>query len=326
MHKQILEERKILEERTRDAKKGPLQTTAGGDDDPKDKRSRAVGGFGDRNKRDRNRKNFRGAPRRTRLDALSLLERLLRKIDLFDRGFRRADEDVLYLLIKNTVLFAVALVATWVFLQIVNWYVGYAWFSFGKIWLRGDLNPYRIALNVGGVLLAFGFAGGVVSGLFSKDDGDISAGIRSQRLSVKVLISTEAGLLEEMLYRGTLFYTKIVTATVLNIILLGFVGWIAIVLWKPVLSIMTLGMLNPLLNNLAPLWTFALWGKSKDFAKGHKYQGSVGVIFSLYFSLFMFWVFFGYGLLVCIVIHFLYDLIVLGVDHLVYSAKEAVSW
>ena len=128
--------------------------------------------------------------------------------------------------------------------------------------------------------------------------------------------SLAAGVLEEIVFRWVLFYTAIIGVKVMNFLLLGFIGFgipelIYTHIVGPLANIVTFGKMEHILFHPAGWFVgSALLGANATFRDGHKYQGFLGQMNSWFIGMFLFWMLFEYGIVACILVHFLYDLLI----------------
>ncbi len=139
----------------------------------------------------------------------------------------------------------------------------------------------------------------------------------AERLLVGGFItSVFAGVMEEIAFRWVFFLNAIWLIQLLNWLFFGFAGfgiseWFYLSLLTPVADFATLGLMHDILYH--PLGWFvgaAVIGANAKFRNGHKYLGIIGLINSWVIGMFLFWLMFNYGLVVCIIVHFLYDLFI----------------
>ncbi|MCH7759126.1 CPBP family intramembrane metalloprotease [Patescibacteria group bacterium] len=130
------------------------------------------------------------------------------------------------------------------------------------------------------------------------------------------VISAFAGLTEEIVFRWLFFLNAIWSVKLVNWLFFGWFGWgipqgFYTYLIVPVANFFTLGSFADILYH--PLGWFvgaAVIIANAKFRAGHKYLGIFGYINSWFIGMFLFWLMFQYGLLACIVVHFLYDFII----------------
>jgi len=84
--------------------------------------------------------------------------------------------------------------------------------------------------------------------------------------------------------------------------------WFYDVLLKPLADWTTFGHLHEQIYH-PHSWAVGAGMLSANvfFRDGHKYQGTFGVINAWFGGMVLFWVLFQYGLIACMVVHFLYD-------------------
>jgi hypothetical protein len=132
-----------------------------------------------------------------------------------------------------------------------------------------------------------------------------------------LIVSTWAGVVEEISYRWLLFYGSIISVKIANFIFLGFVGinivaWIHLHIVGVIADVATLRYLHDFLFHPAS-WAVGagILASSAGFRQGHAYQSILGWIDSWFFSMLMFYILFQYGIVACIVLHFAYDLMLI---------------
>lgn len=88
------------------------------------------------------------------------------------------------------------------------------------------------------------------------------------------------------------------------------VKWVYGVLLVPLADFMTMGYLHDILYH-PHSWAIgaAVLSTNAFFRDGHKYQGLFGVINAWFGGMLFFWMLFEYGLVACMVVHFLYDVV-----------------
>lgn len=130
------------------------------------------------------------------------------------------------------------------------------------------------------------------------------------------LTSLFAGVVEEICFRWILFLQFIVMAKVTNYVFLGFMGHgiieaIQVHILGPVANFFTFGYLGEFLGSPTN-WAIgaAILSANALFRNGHKYLGPVGILNSWFIGMFMFILLFKFGLLACILVHFLYDFLI----------------
>jgi len=126
-------------------------------------------------------------------------------------------------------------------------------------------------------------------------------------------MSVKAGVLEELVFRWLLVLSAPVLVTIVNAITFGGFRWLHLHILLPVANWATLGILEPQLH--ASNWVMAasiLWAAGA-FRNGHAYLGPVGYVNSWFIGMIMFYVVFNYGLITAMVVHFVYDAIILSI-------------
>ncbi len=135
-----------------------------------------------------------------------------------------------------------------------------------------------------------------------------------------VLISVWAGVAEEMAFRWLFFFSAIVILPVSNWIFGGWFG-LELIRWLyedalcPIANFFTFGYLEPyLINGYGWVIGAAVISSNGRFRNGHAYQGTLGLVNSWFFGMYMHWMVFKYGILPAIFVHFLYDFIIFTME------------
>jgi hypothetical protein len=124
--------------------------------------------------------------------------------------------------------------------------------------------------------------------------------------------SLSAGFFEEVCYRWLLFLALIPFFKVANVALFGLPQWLFSHVTGPIADVLTLGHLHTYLyNGLGWAVGAALLSANNYFQKGH--ADFLQAINAWFVGMVMFYLMFTYGLLVSILIHFLYDLFIMFV-------------
>lgn len=143
------------------------------------------------------------------------------------------------------------------------------------------------------------------------------------------LISAWAGIVEEICFRWLIFLHVMVGIKVLNFLffdwLLGF-GLAELFhnyISGPIVNWTTFGYLEGYIFH-PHHWAIGAGMLIANglFRDGHTYQGLIGIVNSWFIGLFFFYMMFSYGLLAAILVHFLYDLIILV---LIPEGKDLLS-
>lgn len=133
------------------------------------------------------------------------------------------------------------------------------------------------------------------------------------------VVSLWAGVVEEICFRWILFLNAIISVKIANYLFFDCLGfgipqWFQTSVAGPVANFFTSGFLPQLTPYLIDPVNWAVGGAILSanalFRDGHKYQGFIGVLSNWFFGMFLFWVLFTFGLPACILIHFLYDIII----------------
>jgi hypothetical protein len=149
---------------------------------------------------------------------------------------------------------------------------------------------------------------------------------RGSILARGLVVSTLAGVLEEITYRWLYFLCAFPVLTLLNYLLLGFMDYgllelLSVYVMAPVADFTTLGYLSAYLDD--PNWLVggAMLGANALFRDEHRYQGLIGYVNSWFIGMAMFYFMFTYGLMAAIVIHFTYDMLIFIVSAIFHRKK-----
>lgn len=137
--------------------------------------------------------------------------------------------------------------------------------------------------------------------------------------------STLAALQEEILFRWLAFLNAIWAVKLTNWL---FFGWLGLGIPKIIYSfirgfianVLTLGRMHSILYH--PKGWFvgaALLATNIKFRDGHKYQGWFGHLNSWFVGMYLFWLLFNYGVVACLIVHFLYDMLIFFTYYLIES-------
>lgn len=166
------------------------------------------------------------------------------------------------------------------------------------------------------LLWGAGFTGLIA--LITRNHPDVNA--NAEVLLVNGFInSTVAGIFEEISFRWLIYYSQMITYSILNFIFFGFLGfglfeWIFLHITGPVANFFTLGYLEPYL--FSPLgWIVggAIITSNGSFRDGHLKNGYISYVNSWFTGMYLFYIMFQYGLIAAIAIHFLYDFFIFAV-------------
>jgi hypothetical protein len=151
-------------------------------------------------------------------------------------------------------------------------------------------------------------------------------------LGLHTVMSMRAGFFEEITFRWLYMLTGIISAKVLNFCFFGFLGfgilqWFQTSIMGPVANFVTLGALGVAFANPAN-WAIGagVLSANASFRDGHKYQGIMGLANSWFCGMFFFVLLFKYGLLACILVHFLYDFFVGLVCYIDMVVERQMGW
>ncbi len=181
------------------------------------------------------------------------------------------------------------------------------------------------------IILAWGTGVTVISSLATRNDRELNRHAETI-LTGGLVVSIKAGVLEELAFRWIFFYVAVVGAKVSNFLFFGWAGfgvtqWLYVNIFSHIANALTLGYLAPILLN-GPGWAVgsAILTSNGNFRDGHVYLGLLGWLNSWFVGMFMFYLLFRYGLLACILIHFLYDLFLFCIRYLDAAAERAFGW
>ena len=153
-----------------------------------------------------------------------------------------------------------------------------------------------------------------------------------QLFAVGTLQSVIAGVLEEISFRWLIFISAVVGIKIGNFLFFGWAGfgigeWFELHVAGPVVNFLTLGYLSDVLAN-PESWAVgaAMLSANAFFRDGHKYLGFFGYINSWFIGMFMFWLLFQYGLLACILAHFVYDFLIDVVRYGDMVIERSMGW
>jgi len=151
-----------------------------------------------------------------------------------------------------------------------------------------------------------------------------------------MVVSTVAGVLEELIFRWVLFYAQIAWLTLVSFCFFGFLGFgitefLHLWVFGPIADFTTFGFLESYLYYPEGYWAVGagMLGANAFFRNGHKYQGFLGYTVSWFMGMVFFWVMFQWGLLAAIIVHFLYDLAIFtyaAFRQLLFGLRTGRQW
>lgn len=155
---------------------------------------------------------------------------------------------------------------------------------------------------------------------------EISASEENKIFWGGLVVSTWAGVVEEICFRWLIFLNCLWGAKFGNLILCGFPEWLYMHSFGPVANFFTFGLMQEHLYHPAS-WAVgtSILSANAAFRNGHKYQGWLGIINSWYIGMFLFWVMFRYGLLAAIFLHFLYDFLIFTSVYLAFMLRRKLT-
>lgn len=127
--------------------------------------------------------------------------------------------------------------------------------------------------------------------------------------------NVHAAICEELVYRGFVLMALMPALVLLNYITLGVLQPIFEEVLLPVANWMTLGLLSDWLNH-SEGWILgaAILTSNFVFAITHLDLPPRTQIYIWFFGMIMFWTLFQYGLFAAIIVHFLHNMLILGID------------
>jgi hypothetical protein len=139
-------------------------------------------------------------------------------------------------------------------------------------------------------------------------------------------ISLNAGVFEELIFRGFIFLSGMVVVRFMNTITFGFEKWFALHVEMPLADWFTFHALHAQLAG-NPNWVFggALVLAAGLFRNEHGYLGLFGYINSWFIGMVMFYLVFHYGIVAAIVAHVLYDAIIFTIIALTSMPESPLS-
>ena len=180
-------------------------------------------------------------------------------------------------------------------------------FSFFEFW-----KPIPIGAVLKAAWPAFAWGAGVtlIVALVSLNDNDVK-GEAGWMMVGGGLISTWAGVVEEVCFRWLIFYAQIAMYPLVDWFLFGWLKWLFLNVTGSIADFFTLGYLHPILfNGFGWAVGAAVLSSNGKFRAGHAYQGWLGFVNSWFMGMFFFYLMFQYGILAAILVHFLYDLFI----------------
>ena len=221
--------------------------------------------------------------------------------------------------ILTAIVFVIVLMTKWLFPSAIPYTIFQLWSTTGSLWQW---------LNSAWPIFIWGASCAIVISIFKKPVN----GNGRYPIVRKVFVAVQAGVVEEICFRWLTFMSMIAGIKTLNFLFFGWLGFgipkfIQIYIAGPISNLLTLGYLSDTLSNPAN-WAIgaALLLSNELFGGAHSDEkGWFGYLNSQLAGMFFFWLLFKYGLLACIVVHFLYDFLIviiiyvkrkIGVSHL----------
>lgn len=151
-------------------------------------------------------------------------------------------------------------------------------------------------------------------------------------LGIGCVISTWAGVVEELAFRWLIFYNEIIGYKILNWLFFGFLGfgifeWLHLHISAPIANLFTLGALEPVLfGSFGWAVGAALLTSNGKFQDGHEYLGLLGFLNSWFIGMFFFYLMFSHGLFASMLVHFLYDMFIFVVRYIDAAIERKLGW
>jgi hypothetical protein len=157
---------------------------------------------------------------------------------------------------------------------------------------------------------------GTARAIFTRNDRNLNRNAEEIIIS-GAIISTWAGIVEEICFRWLIFFFVIAVLNMFNWMTFGLVHWIYGNIVGRIADFFTLGLLHPILFGKYS-WAVgaAVLSTNGQFRDGHKYLGLFGYVNSWFGGMYLFYIMFNYGLPAAILIHFLYDFILFTIAYM----------
>ena len=140
-----------------------------------------------------------------------------------------------------------------------------------------------------------------------------------------------AGVFEEISFRWLIFFNSIIGMKILDFFFFGWLGfgvvnWLFNALLAPIANFFTLGLLSPVLINGSD-WAVGMGFISSNgkFRNAHANKGWVGYLNSWFLGMLFFYLLFNYGLLACMLVHFLHDLFIKIIRYIDRIVKRSLG-
>lgn len=210
-------------------------------------------------------------------------------------------------------------------------------------WLWPDVIPFtlfqfwKLDGSIGDVLKAswpvFAWGAGVsfLFAILKRNVRDVNRNAEAI-LGVGCLVSTWAGVAEEIAFRWLIFYGQIIGYKMTNWLIFGWAGfglfeWIYLHIEGPIANFFTLGYLEPILfNGFGWAIGAALLTSNGKFRDEHIHQGLLGWINSWFIGMFMFYLMFQYGLVASVIVHTFYDLFITVIRYIDAVVERVLGW
>lgn len=210
-------------------------------------------------------------------------------------------------------------------------------------WLWPDVIPFTLfefwrldgsisdVLKTSWPLFAWGAGVSFLLAILKRNDREVNRNAEAI-LGIGCLVSTWAGIAEEIAFRWLIFYDQIIGYKILNWLLFGWAGfglfeWIYLHITGPIANFFTLGYLEPILfDGFGWAIGAALLTSNGKFRDGHIHKGFLGWINSWFVGMFFFYLMFQYGLIASIIVHFLYDMLIIIVVYIDAAIERALGW
>lgn len=231
-------------------------------------------------------------------------------------GRKGSGEIVGQFIVTHTVA-AITLIISLLIGSLLHWRIGgVEWHPFTN-WLYVD-NITQAVWQAGWPLFLLAMFWGFIASLrtrffYSRYD------LTSLGIGSKFYISLMAGIWEELGYRSVFIFTGMISAVILNKITFGLYLWLFQHITIPVINFFTWWKMADVWSNAPLLLAAGMLSAAFSFRDGHEYQGEIGKWHSFYIGLYLLSVTLNYGLLIAMILHFLYDFILLMTEHVIHD-------
>lgn len=199
---------------------------------------------------------------------------------------------------------------------------------FGLFEFWAITGPLLDGIIAGWPIFAWGAGISIIGAVLTRNNPEVNRNAE-RLLWGGFFISAFAGITEEIAFRWLIFLNAIWGIKLTNFLFFDFAGFgipriIYTYVVAPVTNFVTVGQARGIIYH--PLGWFvgsAVIAANAKFRDGHKYQGIFGWINSWFGGLFLFWLMFKHGLVACIIVHFLYDMLIFIVAYIDAAIERA---